>query len=61
MAIVLDAGVVIRGVKGTFDLKGWVKCCCSRTDRDGSSGDYELQRRRVRFTVPDYFYYLNAS
>jgi len=25
MAIVLDAGVVIRGEKGTFNLKSWVK------------------------------------
>ena len=24
MAIILDADVIIRGEKGTFDLKGWV-------------------------------------
>jgi predicted nucleic acid-binding protein len=25
MAIILDADVVIRGAKGTFDLKGWLR------------------------------------
>jgi len=26
MAIILDADVIIRGEKGTFDLKSWVAC-----------------------------------